>query len=127
MSKKVVANVQGFAMGWILCSSVGTKAQLKKLKVEIMNKKLNSVPSDGTKVEKSTNAEPFSVSQPIAKPNVGCSATFFCRLKHEIKSLLTFVEEKENSLMILVAFVGCLSICLAILGLVVVFVVDNLK
>lgn len=48
---------------------LGTNAE-ERFKVEFNILSLNKVMSDKTKVEKSTNADYKSVSQPIAKPNV---------------------------------------------------------
>jgi hypothetical protein len=58
------------------------------LKVENMNKKLNSVPSAETAAEKRTIVDVYSFSQSIAKPHV--SGISICLYRH---SKLTFIQE----------------------------------
>ena len=55
-----------------------------------MNKKLNKIPSAGTKADSKQKDENMQVSPAIAKPNVVCSqmsVTPFCEIKTEILSL----------------------------------------
>ena len=70
----MTANEQGFAMVWVaIFVMLGCKDE-KCFVAYFMEVKPNSVPSDGTEVENSTNVESNSVSPNDAKPIVGCSA-----------------------------------------------------
>lgn len=71
-----------------------------------MNKKLNKVPSAGTKADSEQKDEDMQVCPAIAKPNVVCSqmsVSLFCEIRNEILSLgfneVTF-DDKETEFLI---------------------------
>lgn len=69
MSAKVTHNGRGLAMGWNRSQSSPNKSKIEKLKM-MKIKKADKSSFAGTEVQQSTKDDVFSVSQPIAKPDV---------------------------------------------------------
>lgn len=65
-------------------------------KIEIMNKKLNKVPSAGTKADSSTGDDVNSVSQHSRKPNVGRSFLKSLEIDANEEGFVIWVKEKKK-------------------------------